>query len=722
MQEYLWILWQLLAVASACERNFPDDDFLAQWPTSKPYLTLRAEPFPPSLSPNEKVLSDSFDSAEIGTWLSYYTHGDHIAGRNKSMAQTTADAWNSNGVPSSLVEYEVYLNYPVSASLSLNYANGSKYNAQLFEDVVKEDETTKYENTVPAFHGYSANGNVSAEYVYVGLGHKDDFARLVSLSVDLKGKIALAKYGGPFRGIKVKNAQANGMSGVVIFTDPGSDGPQAKKGDKAYPDGPARHPSSLQRGSVAYISNYIGDPTTPGYPSKPGFARTSGTEVLPKIPSLPISYRDAIPLLRALDGYGTAGSVMRRDGWTGGLNVTYSTGPAPGITISMSNLMKDATTPIWNVIGSINGTNADETIIIGNHRDAWVIGGAGDPNSGTAMLIEVTKAFGVLMKTGWKPKRNIIIASWDAEEYALIGSTEWVEEYAPWLSGTAISYLNVDIAVSGPLPGADATPELRGVAQDVMKKVIYGTQTLYDAWYKLYQFRPEDSGFGNLGAGSDYAPFLQLGIGALHFGMSGGSTDPVYHYHSNYDSYHWMTKFCDPNFAIHTTVAQYITLLAYHLADDVILPLDLDAFGRNLGYWARDVTGETINYGGDVGSVQRQVNLTDLINAYKHFQGVATTFTKTIKASGFTDDATRVKLANQKLRDFQRVFVSKEGLKMRPFYKNALYAPNRDDGYKAQTFPGTIEGLQDKNITQARDWNLFLIKAMNAASDILTFQ
>jgi len=179
--------------------------------------------------------------------------------------------------------------------------------------------------------------------------------------------------------------------------------------------------------------------------------------------------------------------------------------------------MKEATTPIWNVIGIINGTNADETIIVGNHRDAWIIGGAADPNSGSAMLIEMTKAFGKLQETGWKPKRNIIFASWDAEEYALIGSTEWVEEYAPWLSETAIAYVNVDTAVTGPLPGAGATPEFRKVAQEVMRKVVHGSRTLYDSWQSLYQFRPEDSGFSFLGAASDYAPFLQLGIGAVSY-------------------------------------------------------------------------------------------------------------------------------------------------------------------------------------------------------------
>jgi N-acetylated-alpha-linked acidic dipeptidase len=239
-------------------------------------------------------------------------------------------------------------------------------------------------------------------------GHKDDFAALKAAGVKLEGKIALAKYGGPFRGVKVLNAEANAMVGVVMYSDPGDDSAQVAKGQKAYPNGPARQPSSIQRGSVAYINQYPGDPTTPGYASKAGVERVSNPRNLPKIPSIPISYRDALPLLKALDGQGASAlKINRGSGWTGGLNATYSTGPAPGVTLSLTNLMDERTTPIWNVIGIINGTNTDETIIIGNHRDAWIVGGAADPNSGSAILIEMTKAFGELMKTGWKPRRNM---------------------------------------------------------------------------------------------------------------------------------------------------------------------------------------------------------------------------------------------------------------------------------------------------------------------------
>lgn len=387
---------------------------------------------------------EAISNTTISEWAYYYTHGAHLAGKNLTMAQWTADRFQENGWNSSVVSYVVFLNYPVSKSLSLTYSNGSTYAPLLEEDVLDEDETSSYPDRIPTFHGYSASGSAEAEYVYVGRGQQVDFDRLIELNVPLEGKVALAKYGGPFRGLKVKNAQEHGMIGAVIFTDTSDDGDITEaNGYAAYPDGPARNPSSVQRGSVQFLSTYPGDPTTPGYPSKEGSPRANHSQVVPHIPSIPISYADAIPILAALDGHGTAGADVNRTGWVGALNVSYSTGPAPGTTISMANLMEDAYTPIWDSIGIINGSIADETIVIGNHRDAWIIGGAADPNSGTAIIVELSRAFGKLLAQGWRPKRNIVLCSWDAEEYGLVGSTEWVEEYIPWLKESAVSYLNI---------------------------------------------------------------------------------------------------------------------------------------------------------------------------------------------------------------------------------------------------------------------------------------
>ena len=341
-------LWLVLAsLVGSCVR-----DHAFHHPRS--YSKRQATPSVP-LTAEERVLFDSFDNNTLQEWSYYYTHGAHLAGTNRTMAQWTADRWTENGFQARLDQYVTYLNYPVSHSLSLTYPNRSVLPLSLEEAVLVEDETTSYPNRIPTFNGYSFTGNATAEYVYVGRGQVVDFDALVALGVPLKGKIALAKYGGPFRGLKVKNAALYGMIGCILFTDPGDDGNITEaNGYAPYPDGPARNPTSVQRGSVQFLSTYPGDPTTPGYPSKDDSPRADKSPVVPSIPSLPISYAEAIPLLRALNGYGTPGDQVNRTDWVGALNVTYSTGPAPGAVLSMSNVMRDAITPIWDAVGIIN--------------------------------------------------------------------------------------------------------------------------------------------------------------------------------------------------------------------------------------------------------------------------------------------------------------------------------------------------------------------------------
>lgn len=312
----------------------------------------------------------------------------------------------------------------------------------------------------------------------------------------------------------------------MIFTDTGDDGNVTEaNGFAAYPYGPARNPTTVQRGSVQFLSTYPGDPTTPGYPSKPDSPRTGIEAVTPQIPSLPLSWVEAQPLIQALDGYGTSGEGVNRTNWVGAFNASYSTGPAPGVTLSLSNEMEENTTTIWDAIGIINGTSQDEVIVIGNHRDAWIIGGAADPNSGSAVMIEMSKAFGKLLATGWQPKRTIVLCSWDAEEYGLLGSTEFVEEYIPWLSTAAVSYLNIDVGTSGPNPDISATPDLHEIAIATMKKVVYNNyrgfnnMTLYDVWYGL------GGEVGVLGSGSDYTAFVHNGISSIDMGSGGGPAD-----------------------------------------------------------------------------------------------------------------------------------------------------------------------------------------------------
>ncbi|KAI1130255.1 N-acetylated-alpha-linked acidic dipeptidase-like protein 2 [Nemania abortiva] len=662
------------------------------------------------LSPEEQILSDAISNVTISEWSYYYTHGYHVAGTNMTMADWTADKFRESGWNASVVSYNVYLNYPVNKSLSLSYSNGSTFQPLLAEAVLAADDTTSYPNRVPTFHGYSATGSAEAEYVYVGRGQQDDFARLIELGVPLEGKIAVSRYGGPFRGLKVKNAQANGMIGAILFTDTGDDGAVTEaNGYAAYPDGPARNPTSVQRGSVQYLSIYPGDPTTPGYPSRKDSPRADTRSVMPGIPSIPISYVDAIPILAALDGHGIDGEVVNRTRWVGALNVSYSTGPAPGTTISMSNLMENVYTDIWDSIGIINGTNPDETIVIGNHRDAWIVGGAADPNSGTAIIVELSRAFGKLLAQGWRPRRNIVLCSWDAEEYGLVGSTEWVEEYIPWLTETAVSYLNIDVGASGAWPYIAATPELHEISVDVMKKVPWmdTNRTMYDAWLEY-----AGGSVGVLGSGSDYTAFVHRGIGSIDMGANGGDTDPVYHYHSNYDSYHWMSNFGDPEFLAHQYMSKYLTLLAYNLATVEIVPL-------NVTNWATQMEIYYKNLLTTISSKSATLDTSQLRSALDEFASRTQEIEVLEQQAVTSKDPNLVSLVNHKKRDFQRGFVSQGGLPDREFYQNLIFAPGIDTGYAATTFPGITEAVVAGNLTLAAEYVTRTANAILIAANIV---
>ncbi|OTA93840.1 hypothetical protein M434DRAFT_72309 [Hypoxylon sp. CO27-5] len=662
------------------------------------------------LNPEETILVDSISNTTIAQWSYYYTHGAHLAGKNLSMAEWTAERWRESGWNSSIVSYDVYLNYPVNKSLSLTYSNGSIFQPPLEEAVLSEDETTGYPNRIPTFHGYSASGSADAEFVYIGRGQQVDFDRLVELGVPLEGKIAISKYGGPFRGLKVKNAQDNGMVGVIIFTDTADDGDITEaNGYAPYPEGPARNPSSVQRGSVEFLSTYPGDPTTPGYPSKEGSPRADYSQVVPYIPSIPISYVNAIPILAALDGHGTTGVEVNRTGWVGALNVSYSTGPAPDTTISMSNLMEDTITPIWNSIGIINGTIGDETIVIGNHRDAWIIGGAADPNSGTAIVVELAKAFGKLLSQGWKPKRNIVLGSWDGEEYGMIGSTEWVEEYVPWLTETAVSYLNIDIGASGAWPYFSASPELHTIASEVMKKISWmeTNRTMYDIWFEYTQ-----GSIGVLGSGSDFTAFLHKGIGCLDVGAGGSSTDPIYHYHSNFDSYHWMSTFGDPGFLAHKSMSQYLTLLVYNLSDGDVIQFDLPNYGTQLDKYYEDLLAT-------IDSTSQTLDTSPLRNAIDEFKAGAADVQSLEDEAVATNNSELFTLVNHKYRDFQRGFVSQGGLPNREFYRHLIFAPGLDTGYEAVTFPGITEAVEAGNESLAAEFVQKTADAILVATNII---
>ncbi|KAF4997114.1 hypothetical protein FDECE_12191 [Fusarium decemcellulare] len=672
--------------------------------------------FPPVLTDTETILVNSFDNNSISDWSLYYTSGYRLAGHNRTQAEWTQQKWIDLGWESWITEYWIWYTEPKESSLKLNRPDGTSHSAQLLEDPLDVDPQTSNPNEKPAYHALAGSGSITAEYVYVGRGAREDFKKLKDLGVALEGKIALAQYGGSNRGVKIKNAEANGMIGAILYTDPLEDGEvTVENGYLPYPDGPARHPSAIQRGSMRWASLSFGDPSTVGYASTKDAPRGDISMYGPKIPSIPISPRDGLQLLHALDGHGVSADQANRTNWKGAFsNVSYSSGPAPGATLNLVNLMDHKLAPAWNVLASINGTNPDEYVIIGNHRDGWTAGGAADAVSGGSVLIEMAKAFGKLVAQGWKPRRTIILAAWDAEEFGLMGSSEWVEDHLPELKDKVVAYINLDTAVSGPRTEIVGSGEIQTIAIETMKKVIFpeghgAGPTLYDMWYNT-----TEGVIGPMGSGSDFAAFYHNGIGSIDIAGGPGPTDPVYMYHSLYDTHRWMSEYADPGFHLHVAMGQFVTLLTYHIADDPLIPWDLP----NAGTVLRD-TFEDLEEQLEEKFPDYDVDLGPLDNAVASFEAAADRIGVLAEQALALNDAVLLGVINSKYRDFSRGFASAGLLPGRYSYYNVVSAPGLESGYGADVFPAIQDSLDQGNLAQAEEWVEKSAKAVLRAAEIL---
>ncbi|KAF2488305.1 Zn-dependent exopeptidase [Lophium mytilinum] len=691
----------------------------------------------------QDILTSTPNATKAREWSKYYTAGPHLAGKNLSQAIWTKEKWQEFGISNSLiVDYDIYVNYPKGHRLALlekdkktkreeSVDTGSKaswsvqYEAGLEEDVLDEDSSSGLSDRIPTFHGYSASGNVTAPYVFVNYGTYKDYEELLAANVSLAGKIALIKYGGIFRGLKIKRAQELGMVGAVIYSDPGDDGEVTKhNGNSTYPKGPAREPSSVQRGSVEFLSIAPGDPTTPGYPSKPGAPRKPVDTILPKIPSIPISYVDALPLLKALNGHGPKASSFNKYWQGGGLDykgVDYNIGPSPdNLLLNLVNEQEYVITPMWNVIGIINGSLADEVVVLGNHRDAWIAGGAGDPNSGSAAFNEVIRGFGEALKAGWKPLRTIVLASWDGEEYGLIGSTEWVEEYIPWLSASTVAYLNVDVGTTGPHFRAAAAPLLNKALIETVGLVLSPNQTVTnqtvgDVW---------DGHISTMGSGSDFTAFQDFaGIPCVDMGFSGGPDTAVYHYHSNYDSFDWMDKYGDPGFHYHATIAQVWGLLAAKLVETPVIQLNATEYAKGLAGYLESVKSKALATPGFMGAEDEDWTKKSLFygltKSIDRLHNVSVSFDA--KAQALTDEIAKdpipwwkwwqkvrlyyaVRRVNAKYKFLERQFLYAPGLDGRSWFKHVVFAPGIWTGYAGATFPGLVESIENEDRGNAFRW------------------
>jgi N-acetylated-alpha-linked acidic dipeptidase len=682
----------------------------------------------------DKVFMAVPDAALAGQHLKTLTAAPHWASSPEDYATAVyvADKFKAAGLETQIIPYKVLLTKPVKIVIEAFDADGKKLMSGPTPEHVDPnkfggDPFQDDPRILPAFNGSSPSGDVTAEVIYANYGTLADFQQLAKLGISVKGKIVLVRYGENFRGIKTYIAQQYGAVGVLIYSDPADDG--YFRGD-IYPRGPYRPETAVQRGSIQFLPIYPGDPTTPGVASTPDLPDSKRIPAdklqnnQPTIPTNPLSYHDAAPILKALGG-----AESPRD-WQGALPFTYHLGAngnlgasethnAPKITVHMHLEQDIALRTIWDVTGTIDGTDPaqkEDWVVAGNHRDAWVYG-AVDPNSGTAAMLETVHGLGELLKQGWKPQRRIVICSWDAEEEGLIGSTEWAEQHETPLAH-AVAYFNTDVGVAGPNFDAAAVPSLKQFVREVTKEVASPKGgTVYEQWkadqaapaptrrsHKPTESTDSDVHIGTLGSGSDYTPFIQhLGVPSTDIGSEG----PYGVYHSVFDNYNWFTKFADPTFVYEQQQARVFGLEILHMADADVLPYDYQLYGK-----------EIVGY---LETAQKQATAKNLTLDFAPAQAAANRFATAGTAIRATQSAPPSNPAalNQSLRAAEGALLNPEGLPKRSWYKHTIYAPGEFTGYAAVVIPGVTEGIEVPDAPRAQSQLAALAAALNRSAAIL---
>jgi N-acetylated-alpha-linked acidic dipeptidase len=657
------------------------------------------------------------DAGLAGQHLKTLTAEPHLAAtpEDRKTAEYVAQKFRAAGLETEIVPYRVLLNQPTVVRVEAWDAAGHPLMTGPTREHVPGDPYQDDPRVVMPFNGSSGSGDVTAEVVYANYCSLEDFDQLAARHIDLHGNIVICRYGGNFRGVKVYIAEQRGAAGVLIYSDPQDDG--YFKGD-AYPQGPWRPETGVQRGSVQYLFKYSGDPETPGVASTldlPDSARVSPFSNQPHIISIPISYHDASPILQALKGPGVP------QGWQGALPFRYHLGLVGGAGVKVHLVSKQdyQRRIIWDVIGKIKGTEfPDEWVVAGNHRDAWVYG-AVDPSSGTAAMLESVHGIGALLKQGWRPKRTMIFCSWDAEEEGLIGSTEWVEQHAQTLE-RAVAYFNMDVAVAGPDFSASAVPSLKQFVREVTRAVPSPAGgTVYQQWiasnsssgkHRASKAPPagaDEAQVGDLGSGSDFTPFLQhVGVPSTNVGSEG----PYGVYHSAFDNFAWFTQNADPNFTYLQEMARVFGLETLRMADADVLPYDYVTYAREISAYieaakrkASDASLVTL----DFAPVQAAASRLAAAAQKAH----------SLQASP-SGDMSKLNLA---LRQTETAFITAPGLPNRPWYRHTIYAPGEFTGYSAVVIPGVNEAIDARNATSASQQLAVLAQAIDRAAHTLDF-
>jgi N-acetylated-alpha-linked acidic dipeptidase len=658
---------------------------------------------------------------------------------DKDNAEWILSKFKEWGLDAHIETFDVLMPTPKERAVEL--VEPVKYVAKLQEPPLAVDPTSDQKSEqLPTYNAYSADGDVTAPLVYVNYGTPEDYEELDHLGVSVRGAIVIARYGQSWRGIKPKVAAEHGAVGCLIYSDPRDDG--YFKGD-VYPKGPWRPDDGVQRGSVMDMVLYSGDPLTPGVGATPDAKRLALKDVttLTKIPTLPLSYGDAKPLLAALEGRVAPAS------WRGALALTYHIGPGPA-KVHLKVKANWDTKPIYDVIAKIPGSTApDEWIVRGNHHDAWV-NGAEDPVSGQMALLEEARALGTLLKEGWKPKRTIIYCAWDGEEEGLIGSTEWVEQHADDLQKHAAVYVNTDANGRGYLQ-AQGSHSLEKFINNVARD-IEDPETNISVWKRVQLSRiksaesqdrhdKDDSAEGRdelrnmhdlridaLGSGSDYTPFLQhLGIASLN--LSYGGEDGGGIYHSIYDDFYWYTHFADTNFVYGRALAQTVGIAVMRLADADVLPFDFTDLADTLKTYVHELQTMLKDKQHEVRERNREIeegvftatndpknpvtlpkaeevppylNFAPLENGLDEISRTANHYKEAlgkIRKEGKASLAeTSLQSVNEELIRTERALTTPEGLPRRPWFKHEIYAPGYYTGYDVKTIPAVREAIEQK--------------------------
>ncbi|TAG31384.1 MAG: M28 family peptidase [Sphingobacteriia bacterium] len=662
--------------------------------------------------------------------LSAKPHHIGSAGGNE-VAQKILEKFIGWGWDAKIETYQVL--FPTPKMRVLEMIQPKVYKALLKEPALKEDATSAQEGQLPTYNAWSADGDVTGELVFVNYGLPDDYEQLEKMGISVKGKIAIAKYGRSWRGIKPKVAQEHGAIGCIIYSDPKDDG--YIQGE-VYPKGAFKNEYGVQRGSVMDMVIYPGDPLTPNIGATENALRINRLEApnLLKIPVLPISYHDAKPLLAALDG------VVAPPAWAGALPITYHIGGTPTTKVHLKLLFDWKLHPAKNVIATIKGSEyPDEWIVRGNHHDAWV-NGANDPISGMAAELEEAKAIGVLLKTGWRPKRTLVYCAWDAEEPGLMGSTEWVEDHAAELQQKCVVYINSDSNGKGFLhvEGSHALQEMIteiskevkdpqtnvSVFERAKARLILNAIGIKD---KKEALAKKDFEIGAMGSGSDYSSFIQhLGIPALNIEF--GGEDAGGEYHSIYDSYDHYKQFKDPSFEYGVALAKTTGRTVLRMANASLLPFNFSSLHTTMNGYVKEliskieqmreatVIDQEIEKAGSIklaGNPKYNTVITKAPTAvpiidFSYLQKALIQFGQSVdqlnkQLNTETASESQLQKLNILLYKAEQQLLLEKGLPRRSWYKHSLYAPGFYTGYGVKTMPGIREAIEQRNWKEAEE-------------------